>query len=272
MHVRAPLDGIRILTLEEYGVGPFASQLFVDLGADVIKIENPARGGDSSRHVPPHMVGNDSLFFEALNRGKRSILLDLKSTSDRKTFEHLVKLSHGVLNNLRSTTAASLGLRYGELRSINPKIVCCSASGWGCSGHRAADPAYDYLVQAYAGNMAVTGEPDGPPTRSAVPWADTSAGFAAAFGLLSGIWSAQTTGEGRDVDVSMVDVAMSEWMYMATWYLSAGTTQLRQPMSQHPSVVPSQLFESSDGHVVLMAQTESFWRVSVPSARHARID
>jgi crotonobetainyl-CoA:carnitine CoA-transferase CaiB-like acyl-CoA transferase len=255
-----PLAGLRILAIEEYGAGPFASQLFVDLGADVIKIENPARGGDSSRHVPPHNVGTDSLFFESLNRGKRSIVLDLKSDLDRAWFRELVAVSDGVLNNLRSTTAASLGLRYEELKSVNPKIVCCAASGWGPDSPRAADPAYDYLVQSYVGNMAVTGEPDAPPVRSAVPWVDTSTGFAAAFGLLAGIWSARSTERGCDVDVSMVNVAMSEWMYMATWYYSAGTEQQRQPMSRHPSVVPSQVFGTADGYLVVMAQTQAFWR------------
>jgi crotonobetainyl-CoA:carnitine CoA-transferase CaiB-like acyl-CoA transferase/alkylhydroperoxidase family enzyme len=254
-----PLEGIRILTVEEYGAGPFATQLLADLGVEVIKIENPARGGDSSRHVPPHNVGTDSLFFESLNRGKQSVLLDLKSEHDRGTFHRLVARSDGVVNNLRTTTASALGLRYADLSAVNPRVVCCSASGWG-DGPRAGDPAYDYLVQAYVGNMAVTGEPDSPPARSAVPWVDTSTGFAAAFGLLAGIRAAERTGKGCDVDVSMVDVAMSEWMYMATWYLTAGTVQQRAPLSRHASVVPSQLFETSDGHLVVMAQTQAFWR------------
>jgi crotonobetainyl-CoA:carnitine CoA-transferase CaiB-like acyl-CoA transferase len=255
-----PLSEIRILALEEYGVGPFATQLFADLGAEVIKIENRARGGDSSRHVSPHQVDNDSLYFESLNRGKRSITLDLKSSDGRRDFHRLVTTADAVLNNLRSTTAASLGLRYQDLKVVNPRIVCCSASGWGPDGPRAGQPAYDYLLQSYIGNMAVTGEPGQPPARSAVPWVDTSTAFAAAFAMLAGIWSARSNGEGCDVSVSMVDVGMCQWMYMATWYLSVGTRQERQTMSRHPSIVPSQLFETADGHVVVMPQTQDFWR------------
>jgi len=258
--VKPPLSGLRILSLEEYGVGPFASQLLADLGADVVKIENPSRGGDSSRHVPPHQVGNDSLYFESLNRRKRSVALDMKSEEGRRTFHELVETADAVLNNFRGTTATALGLRYADLRHLNRKIVCCSASGWGIDNPRAGDPAYDYLLQAYTGNMALTGEPGQPPARSATPWVDMSTGFAAALGLLTGVWSARSSGEGCDVDVSMVDVAMSQWTYMATWYLSAGTNQERQTMSRHPSVVPSQLFKSSDGYIVIMPQTESFWR------------
>lgn len=255
-----PLRGIRVLTLEEYGLGPFASQLFADLGADVIKIENPARGGDSSRHIPPHQVGTDSLYFESLNRGKRSIVLDMKSEQGRRVFHQLVATADAVLNNLRTTTAVTLGLRYEDLSPVNPRIVCCSASGWGTEGPRAGNPTYDYLLQSYIGNMALTGEPEQPPARSAVPWVDTSTGFAAAFAMLAGIWAARETGKGCDVSVNMVDVGMSQWMYMATWYLSAGTRQERQGMSRHPSVVPSQLFETSDGYIVVMPQTQVFWR------------
>jgi succinate--hydroxymethylglutarate CoA-transferase len=255
-----PLSDIRLITLEEYGVGLFASQLFADLGADVIKIENPVRGGDSSRHVPPHQSGTDSLFFEALNRGKRSVELDVKSPAGRQAFHELIRGADAVLNNLRSTTAVTLGLRYDDLCAINPAIVCCSASGWGSTGPHAADPAYDYLLQAYIGNMATTGEPGQPPARAAVPWVDTSSGFAAAFALMTGVWAARASGRGCDVDVAMVDVGMSQWMYMATWYLTAGTEQHRQTMSRHPSVVPSQLFETRDGYLVVMPQTQLFWR------------
>jgi crotonobetainyl-CoA:carnitine CoA-transferase CaiB-like acyl-CoA transferase len=255
-----PLTGLRIVTLEEYGVGPFATQLFADLGADVIKIENPERGGDSSRYIPPHQIGSDSLYFESLNRGKRSVVLDLKSAAGQQAFHQLVASADAVLNNLRSTTAASLGLRYFDLKAFNPRIVCCSASGWGSQSPRAGNPAYDYLLQSYVGNMALTGEPGQPPARSAVPWVDTSTGFASAFAMLAGIWSARATGTGCDVEISMVDVGMSQWMYMAAWYLSAGTRQERQTMSRHPSVVPSQLFETSDGYVIVMPQTQAFWR------------
>lgn len=254
-----PLSGMRILTVEEYGVGPFATQLLADMGADVIKIENAAAGGDSSRRIPPFQHGNDSLYFESLNRGKRSVVLDLKSDDGRADFHALVARSDGVLNNLRATTARRLGLRYADLREVNPRIVCCSASGWGTDGPQAANPAYDYLLQAYIGNMAMTGEPDAPPARSAVPWVDTSTGIAAALGLVSGIWSAGRTGEGADVDVSMADVGMSQWMYLATWYLSGGLVPHRQTMSRHPSVVPSQLFATKDGHLILMIQTQAFW-------------
>lgn len=255
-----PLESLRILAVEEYGVGPFATQIMADLGADVIKIENGDRGGDSSRHIPPFQEGTDSLYFESLNRGKRSVVLDLKSDEGQRALRSLAATADGILNNLRSTTAERLGLRYANLKDVNPKIVCCSASGWGTEGPRAGDPAYDYLLQAYIGNMALTGEPGQPPARSAVPWVDMSTGIAAALGLVSGILSASRTDVGRDIDVSMVDVGMSQWMYLATWYLSKGREQEKQSLSAHPSVVPSQLFRTADGYVIVMPQTNAFWR------------
>ena len=188
------------------------------------------------------------------------MLLDLKTDEGQRVFRSMVAKADGVINNLRSAAAVRLGLRYDQLKDVNPKVVCCSACGWGRAGERAKNAAYDYLLQAYIGHMALTGDPGQPPARSAIPWVDTSTGITAALGLVAGIVSAQRTGRGRDVDVSMVDVGMSQWMYLAAWYLTCGEEPQRQPMSAHPSIVPSQLLRTLDGYVIVMPQTQAFWQ------------
>jgi len=159
-----PLEDVRIISIEQYGAGPFGSLQLADLGADVIKIEDPAHGGDVGRYVVPLQDGEDSLFFEAFNRNKRSIDLDISCAAGRTVFEELVKVSDIVFSNLRGDVPAKLGIRYEDLKHLNPAIVCCSLSGFGMTGPRSAEPGYDYVLQGMAGWMDITGEPDGPPT------------------------------------------------------------------------------------------------------------
>ena len=257
---RAPLAAIRVLTVSDYGAGPYASQLLAQLGADVIKVEDPHRGGDSSRRIPPYQQDNDSLYYQSLNRNKRSIALDLKSAAGLRAFQRIAAIADAVLTNIRPDAAARLGLRYDALRAVNPRIVCCSMSGWGSRGGKAADPAYDYLIQATTGAMSLTGEPGDPPVRAAVPWVDLATSFAAAFALVSAVLNARQTKIGRDVEVAMMDVAMSMWSYLGTWHLSKGFRPDRLAYSAHQSVVPSQVFKTADGYFIIMCQTQEFWR------------
>src|SRR5215210_513311 len=218
----APLTGLRIVAVEQFGAGPFGTLLLTDLGAEVIKIEDPAAGGDVGRTVPPGAADGSSLYFEAFNRGKRSIALDLTSPAGREVFDRLVATADAVYNNLRGDLPDRLGLTYAAISEVNPEIVCVSLSAYGRDDPRRAEPGYDALVQAEAGWASLTGEPNGPPARSGLPMADYAAGLIAACGLLAGIVDARRTGRGRDLDTSLFDTALAMLSYQATWWLSAG--------------------------------------------------
>jgi crotonobetainyl-CoA:carnitine CoA-transferase CaiB-like acyl-CoA transferase len=146
-----PLADVRVVSIEQFGAGPWATLQLADLGAEVIKIEDPTTGGDVGRYVPPYQVGSDSLFFETFNRNKKSVSLDLRSEEGRAVFHDLVREVDLVCSNLRGDLPARLGLTYADLKHVNPRIVCCSLSGFGMSGPRAGEAAYDYLVQGMAG-------------------------------------------------------------------------------------------------------------------------
>lgn len=255
-----PLEDIRVVSLEQYGAGPFGTLHLADLGAEVIKVEDPRAGGDVGRHVPPHAEGGDSLFFEAFNRNKRSVALDLGAPAGREVFEDLVRVSDVVYSNLRGDVPAKLRIRYEDLCHVNERIVCCSLSGFGMTGPRADEPGYDYVLQALAGWMALTGEPDGPPAKSALSLVDYSGGLAAAISLLAAVHAARRDGRGMDCDVSLYDTAIGMLTYVATWHLNGGFEPVRTRHSAHPSIVPFQSFETKDGWVVVCCPKEKFWR------------
>lgn len=255
-----PLEDIRIVAVEQYGAGPFGSVHLADLGADVIKIEEPGTGGDVGRYVPPYQDGEDSLFFETFNRGKRSLSLDLSSPAGREVFEDLVRRSDAVYSNLRGDVPVKIGITYDQLKHVNPSIVCCSLTGFGMTGPRARQPGYDYILQGLAGWMDLTGEPGGPPTKSGLSIVDYSGGFVAAISLLAGVHAARRDGYGVDCDLSLFDTAVGMLTYPAAWHLNAGFTPVRTHHSAHPSLVPFQLFPSSDGWIVVGCAKEKFWQ------------
>ena len=255
-----PLSGIRIVSVEQYGAGPFATLHLADLGAEVIKIENFHEGGDMGRAVGPlFFAPGDSYFHEAFNRNKRSLGLDLKHAKGQEIFRKLVEGSDAVFDNLRGDLPAKLGITYAQLANVNPRIVCVHLSAYGRSGSRAAWPGFDYLMQAEAGYLSLTGEPDGPPARFGLSMIDMMTGTTAAMALLAGLVEARSTGRGRDLDVSLFDVAMHNLGYVATWYLNAGVVTNREPRSSHPSLTPSQLYRTKDGWLFLMCNKEKFW-------------
>lgn len=254
-----PLTGIRILSVEQYGAGPWASLYLADMGAEIIKIEVPG-AGDSSRASGPHFLGeHDSQFFQTFNLGKRSLTLDLRQDEGRAVFRRLAVTADAVLNNLRGDQPGKLGLTYDALGPLKPGLVCVHLSGYGRTGERAAWPAYDYLMQAEAGFMHLTGEPDGPPTRMGLSIVDYLTGITTAFALTAALLGAARTGKGRDVDVTLYDVAMHQLSYPATWYLNAGDITRRRPRSGHPTVVPTEVFPTADGHVFIMCVLPKFW-------------
>ncbi|BCB76774.1 CaiB/BaiF CoA-transferase family protein [Phytohabitans flavus] len=253
-----PLSDVRIVAIEQYGAGPYGSMHLADLGADIIKIEQPPLG-DVGRYVPPYREGTDSLFFESLNRNKRSVSLDIAHPLGRGVLEDLVARSDAVFYNLRGDVPAKLGLRYADLKGVNPRVVCCSLSGYGTTGPRAAEPGFDYMVQGLAGWMSVTGEPDGPPTKTGMSAVDFATGLAAALSLMIGVHAARRDGVGGDADVALLDTAVSMLNYLATWTLTRGHRPDRIPRSGHPTIVPFGNFPTGDGWIVAGGSKEKFW-------------
>jgi crotonobetainyl-CoA:carnitine CoA-transferase CaiB-like acyl-CoA transferase len=257
---RPPLAGVRVLAVEQYGAGPFGTLYLADLGAEVIKVENHKDGGDFARHVGPHFFGpGDSQFFQTFNRNKKSVTLDLKHPEGRAAFRALAAAADAVLDNLRGDLPEKLGLTYEALKDANPRIVCAHLSAYGRTGSRRSWPGFDYLMQAEAGHMSLTGEPDGPPVRYGLSVVDLMTGLAAAFGLLAGVLSARATGRGMDVDTSLFDVALHNLNYPGTWFLNAGAVTGRIARSAHPSLAPSQLCRTRDGWIFIMCNKEKFW-------------
>lgn len=257
-----PLEGVRIIAVEQYGAGPFGTQHLADLGAEVIKIENPSDGGDVGRSVGPYFFGKgDSHFHQSFNRNKKSITLDLKQPEGQEVLHELVKTADAVFDNLRGDIPAKLGLTYEHLKEYNPKIVCAHLSAYGRTGDRINWPGYDYLMQAEAGYLSLTGEPDGPPARFGISIIDMMTGTMSALGLVSALIGARASGVGRDVDVSLFDVAMHNLSYLGTWYLNEGVVTGRAPRSAHPSLTPSQLYRTKDGWIFIMCNKEKFFGV-----------
>ncbi len=257
-----PLHGVRVLGIEHYGAGPYGTQLLAELGAEVIKVENGATGGDYSRSVGPYRLGDgDSQFHQSFGRGKKSVNLDLKSAAGRARFERLVADADAVANNLRGDQPEKLRIRYEDLAPLKPSIVCAHLSAYGRDNSRASWPGYDYLMQAECGFLSLTGEPGGPPARFGLSMVDYMTGSLMALGLVSAVLRARETGQGCDIDVSLFDTALHQLSYPAVWYLNEGLRTERLTRSSHPSVVPSQLFRTGDGWLFVMCQTPKFWQI-----------
>jgi crotonobetainyl-CoA:carnitine CoA-transferase CaiB-like acyl-CoA transferase len=255
-----PLEDVRVLSLEQFGAGPWGTMQLADLGAEVIKIEDPTVRGDVGRVVPPFQADGSSLFFESFNRNKRSLALDLRKPEARKVLEDLVRGSDALFSNLRGDQPAKLRLRYDDLKHANPRLVCVSLSGFGTTGPRASEGAYDATIQGLAGWMSVTGGPKDPPTKSGLSLVDFSAGYLGALAVLAGVWRSRREGVGGDADLSLFETALSLLTYMATWSASRGWEARRMPSSAHQTLVPFQAFEAADGWLVVACPKETLWR------------
>ena len=260
-----PLHGIRVLAFEQYGAGPFGTQYLADMGAEVIKIEQATGDGDYARALGPYFIGEgaddstSSLFFQSLNRNKRSVAFDLNSTEGREILGRLVASADATADNLRGDVPEKLGLTYAELSKFNPRIICAHCSAYGREGSRKHWPGYDYLMQAEAGYFSLCGEPDAAPTRFGLSIIDYMGGLSMAFALVSGVLNARQFGEGRDMDVNLFDTAVFNLNYLGAWALNSDYEPTRQPRSAHPSLVPCQLYKTEDGWIYLMCNKESFW-------------
>ena len=255
-----PLSGVRILTFENFGAGPFGSMYLADLGAEVIKVENSEQGGDATRQMGPYFLGpNDSHFFQTFNLNKRSLTLNLKTPAGQQVFKRLAATAAAVLNNLRGDQPDKLGLTYAALKDCNPRIVCAHLSAYGRDNERRAWPGYDYLMQAEAGYLHLSGEPGSPPARMGLSIIDFMTGITTSLALVSALLGVHKSGVGRDIDVSLFDVALHQLSYPGTWFLNEGLVTERLPRSSHPSTVPVQLFRTADGWIFIMCMTQKFW-------------
>jgi len=256
-----PLAGIRVLTFENFGAGPFGSMYLADLGAEVVKIESRAQGGDATRGMGPYFLGpHDSHFFQTFNLNKKSVALDLKHPDGQAAFRRLVRTADVVMNNLRGDQPEKLGLDYAALGPVNPRILCAHLSAYGRDNERKGWPGYDYLMQAEAGYLHLTGEPGTPPARMGLSIIDYMTGITTAVAVLAALVGTIKSGRGRDIDVSLFDVALHQLTYPGNWYLNEGLRTERLPRSSHPSAVPVQLFQTRDGWIFVMCMTEKFWQ------------
>jgi crotonobetainyl-CoA:carnitine CoA-transferase CaiB-like acyl-CoA transferase len=257
--VTLPLSDVRVVAIEQYAAGPYGSLHLADLGADVIKIEQPP-SGEVGREVPPYRVEHDSLFFQAFNRNKRSVCLDIARPEGREVLEDLVRESDALYANLRGDVPRKLRIRYDDLKHVNPSIVCCFLSGYGMTGPRAAQPGFDYMIQGLAGWMTLTGEPNSPPAKTGMSAVDFSTGLVAALATVVGVHAARRDGRGGDCDVALLDTALSMLNYLATWTASRGYNPGKVPRSGHPTLVPFGNFPTKDGWIVAGGSKEKFWR------------
>jgi len=240
-----PLSGVRVLELARILAGPYCGMLLADLGADVLKVEPP--GGDESRRWGPPFAGETSTYFASANRNKRSVVLDLKQGSDRVILGGLVSQADVVVHNYTARVSARLGIDHRWLANRNPDAIVCRISGF---GEGSDQPAYDLILQAASGLMAITGQPDGPPTKAGVAVADVAAGMFAAVGILAELFARNQPSRGREVDISIFDSALALLVNQGTSWLATGEEPQRRG-NDHPSVVPYGIYPTGEGDLVL---------------------
>ncbi len=254
---RQPLQGVKVLDLGRALAGPLCSLMLGDLGADIIKIEPPGLG-DDSRAWPPFQNG-ESTYFVSANRNKRSIVLDLGKEEGRDVFRKMVTSADVVVENYRHGVMDGWGIGYEALREINPKLIYCAITGFGRSGPYATKPATDIYMQAFGGLMSVTGEVDGGPVRTGVSICDLTAGMFASLGIMAALQARNITGTGQLVDTSLLDGQVAYLSYLLTAFGATNDVPGKSG-SGHPSVVPYQAFEASDGWVSLAAFNDRIWQ------------
>ena len=259
MPPRGPLTGLTILDLSRVLSGPYCTMLLGDMGARVIKVEQPVRGDDTRTWGPP-FVGTESAYFLGTNRNKESVTLNFKDTQGRAVLERLVERADVLVENFRPGTLDRLGLGYDAVRQRNARLVYCSISGFGQTGPRRQEPGYDAVIQAEGGLMSVTGDADGPPFRLGVAIADLVAGLLAAQGIVLALYARERSGRGQHVDISMLDGVVSLLSYHASMYLTTGVVS-RRVGNRHATIAPYETFDASDGEFFLaVGNDEQFVR------------
>ena len=254
----APLDGLTVLDFTRVLSGPYCTMLLADMGARVIKIEQPGRGDDTRAWGPP-FVNGESAYFLSINRNKESLTLDLKHASAGRVLDPLLQQADVLVENFRPGTMERLGLGYDSIAPRCPRLVYCSISGFGQTGPRRAEPGYDAVIQGEAGLMSITGSPDGPPFRLGVAIADIVSGMFAAQGIAMALLARVRTGRGQRVDVGMLDATAALLTYQAGIYFATGATPGRMG-NRHPTIVPYETFQASDGEFVVAVGNDEQWR------------
>jgi crotonobetainyl-CoA:carnitine CoA-transferase CaiB-like acyl-CoA transferase len=254
----APLDGILVVDLTRVLSGPYCTMLLADMGARVVKIEQPNRGDDTRAWGPPFLDG-ESAYFLSINRNKESVTLDFKRPEGRAVLDRLIARADVVVENFRPGTLGKLGLDYRSLAARQPRLVYCSVSGFGQNGPRSKEPGYDAVMQGEGGLMSITGSPDGPPYRLGVAIADIVSGMFAAYGVAMALLARERTGKGQQVDVAMLDAVAALLTYQAGNFFASGQAP-RRLGNRHPSIVPYETFEASDGDFVLAVGNDDLWR------------
>ena len=251
-----PLDGIKVLDLTRVLAGPYTTMILSDLGAEVIKIEQPGIG-DESRNFGPFKNGF-SLYFMSVNRGKRSVTLNLKTERGKTIFKQLVKQSDILVENFRPGTMKKFGLDYEALAAEHPSLIYAACSGFGQTGPFAQQGAYDMIIQGMGGIISITGEPDGPPVRVGTSISDITAALFTTIGILSALHHRNNTGKGQLVDVAMLDSLVAVLENAIVRYFA--TDEIPKPLgSRHPAITPFEAFESADGHVIIAIGNDVLW-------------
>jgi len=254
----APLDGITVLDLTRVLSGPYCTMLLADMGARVIKVEQPGKGDDTRAWGPPFLEG-ESAYFLSINRNKESVTLDFKHPDGRALLEQLIAKADVVVENFRPGTLTKLGLDYDALSKKFPRLIYCSISGFGHTGPRSKQPGYDAIMQAEGGLMSITGAADGPPVRLGVAIVDIVSGMFAAYGVAMALLARARTGRGQDVDLAMLDATVALLTYQAGNYFASGKVPARLG-NRHPSIVPYETFTAADGEFVLAVGNDDQWR------------
>lgn len=255
----ALLDGVRILDLTRVLAGPFCTMMLGDLGADVVKIEEPRKGDDTRGWGPPFAAGGESAYFLSANRNKRSLTLNLKEPRGQEILVRLIREADVLVENFRAGTLDGWGLTYERLQTIRPGLIVCSITGYGHSGPYRERPGYDFMVQAMGGFMSLTGPEEGEPYRAGVAIADLAAGMFAASAVLAALFARERTGEGQRIDMSLLDSQVALLSYVASNYLVSGERPRRYG-NGHPNIVPYQSFAASDGHFAFAAGNDAQWQ------------
>ena len=253
-----PLEGLTVLDFSRVLAGPYCTMQLGDLGARVIKIEQPGRGDDTRAWGPPFISG-ESAYFLSVNRNKESVALDLKHAAARPILDALLARADVLVENFRPGTMERLGLGYDTVAAQHPRLVYCSISGFGQSGPRRAEPGYDAMMQAEAGLMSITGAGDGPPFRVGVAVGDIATGMFAVQGILAALVARGRTGRGQRVDVAMLDAITALLTYQASSALATGETPVRMG-NRHPSIAPYDTFTAADGEFVLSVGNDDQFR------------
>ncbi len=253
-----PLEGIKVLELSRTLAGPFCSMQLADMGAEVLKVENPELGDETRSYIPPEIKG-ESTYFMSLNKNKKAITLNLKTEEGQRIVKKLVAESDVLVENFRNGTMEKFGLGYDVLKEINPRLVYCAVSGFGRSGPMKDEPAYDLLMQGFGGLMSVTGEAGQPPVKVGFSIVDLATGLYAALGVTLALFSRETTGKGQYVESSLLDTVVSLSNYLGQGVLANGQAPGRHG-SAHPTLVPYQAFETKDGYAIIAVPNDGLWR------------